>query len=155
MLKKIGEYLNIFLMCLCAIVLMTFGLLALYYILGLLFSLISLPWLFAGLIIGLAVGWSIPVYKNMYSDKYPEIADAFRWHIINYGEAITWGSSTLEFRTKESAEKFLADLIEIDNDYVGCYVTRDPCVTENTTVDATNLMPVYEEDGDKSYLKER
>lgn len=155
MLKKIGDYLALFTICLCALILMAFGIMVLYYVLSFLVSIITMPWLFAGLIVGFAVGWSIALYKNLNSDSYPEIADAFRWHIIHYGEPVTWGSGTLEFRTKESANEFLADLIEIDNDYFGCYVTRDPCVVDEPVVDATKLKPIYEKDINSFYLKER
>lgn len=155
MLKKIGDYLVLFAMCLCALVLMAFGIMVLYHILCFLVSIIMMPWLCGGLLVGFAVGWSIALYKNLSSDPYPEIADAFRWHIIRYGEPVTWGSGTLEFRTKESANKFLADLIEIDNDYFGCYVTKDPCIVDKPTVDATKLKPIYEKDSNSSYLKER
>lgn len=156
MLKKIGDYLALFAICLSALVLMAFGILVLYYVLCFLASIIMIPWLCAGLIVGFAVGWSIVLYKNLNSEPYPEIADAFRWHIINYGEPMTWGSSVLEFRTKESANRFLADLNKVDNDYFGCYVTKDPCITNQPVIDATNLKPIYNpKEGAVSYLEER
>lgn len=155
MLKKIRDYLPLFTMCLCALILMAFGIMVLYYALYFLVSIIMTPWLCVVLIVGFTVGWSIALYKNLSSELHLETAGALCWHIIYLGEPLTWGSGTLEFLTKKSANEFLADLTEIDSDYFGCYVTESLCIADESTIDATKLKPIYEKDSNSFYLEER
>lgn len=93
--------------------------------------------------------WSIMLYRE---NLYPELNDAFRWHIIDYGDYLKWNNNVLEFDTKESAEAFLAYLVKhIDNNYFGCYITKDLQSTSQC-FNATHYVPAYDTDHNEIFI---
>lgn len=150
MKEKITEFLSIFIVALSIIFSLMVGVVLFSVFITVIVQL--LPGI-TFLILGFAAAlvWSIAIY---HQDTYPELDNSFRWHIVHYGDSLAWDGTTLEFDTKESAESFLNQLIKyVDNDYFGSYVAKSfRC---QPSLNATNLMPVYDAEKDETYLASR
>lgn len=140
MKEKIGLFFMSLCCCVVAIFAMAGGVLLFHVIIDGIAAALG-PWWLCGLLFGLALGYSIYLYRKMLVEEYPELARDRRYYIVNYDEFLRDSRGrVLEFKTKEAATVFLDKMDAYIDASMGYGVVAHLMISEEV-VDATNMNP--------------